>query len=205
MSGIDIGIDLGTANVFVYASGKGIVLQEPSVVAIEKRTNEILAVGEEARRMIGRTPGNIVAIRPLKDGVISNYSATEKMLKYFIAKISEGKGIGKLVMPRIMVSVPPGITEVEKNAVEGATREAGARDVYVIEEPIAAAIGAGLDIGEANGHMIIDIGGGTTDIAVISLGGIVVSESIKIGGDKFDEAIIRYIKKQRNVLIGERT
>ncbi|MDR0879094.1 MAG: rod shape-determining protein MreB [Clostridioides sp.] len=205
MSGADIGIDLGTANVLVYVGGKGIVLEEPSVVAIEKRSGEVLAVGEEARRMIGRTPSNIVAIRPLKDGVISNYVVTEKMLKYFVGMIAEKKGVGKLVMPRIMVCAPTGVTEVERKAIEDATREAGARDVYIIEEPIAAAIGAGLDISQPDGHMLIDIGGGTVDIAVISLGGIVVSESIKMGGDKFDDAIVKYMKKQHNLLIGERT
>jgi rod shape-determining protein MreB len=205
MAGADIGIDLGTANVLVYVSGKGILLEEPSVVAIEKKSKEVLAVGEEARRMIGRTPGNIVAIRPLKDGVISNYDVTEKMLKYFIDQIAEKKGFGKFFMPRIMVCVPTGVTDVEKRAVEEATREAGAREIYIIEEPIAAAIGAGIDISEPNGSMIIDIGGGTVDMAVISLGGIVVSESIKVGGDRFDEAIVRYMKKQHNILIGERT
>ncbi|MBC6695707.1 rod shape-determining protein [Terrisporobacter mayombei] len=205
MAGADIGIDLGTANVLVYVDGKGIVLEEPSVVAIEKNTNTVLAVGNEARRMIGRTPSNIVAIRPLKDGVISDYEATEKMLKYFTEKIVEKKGFRRLVMPRIMVCVPTGVTEVEKRAVEEATREAGAREVYIIEEPIAAAIGAGMDISLPNGNMVIDIGGGTTDIAVISLGGAVVSDSIKIGGDKFDTAIVSYIKKKHNLLIGERS
>lgn len=205
MAGADIGIDLGTANVLVYVDGKGIVLEEPSVVAIEKNTNSVLAVGNEARKMIGRTPANIVAIRPLKDGVISDYEATEKMLKYFTERVVEKKGFGRLVMPRIMVCVPTGVTEVEKRAVEDATREAGAREVYIIEEPIAAAIGAGMDISQPNGNMVIDIGGGTTDIAVISLGGAVVSDSIKIGGDKFDTAISTYIKKKHNLLIGERS
>ena len=205
MAGADIGIDLGTANVLVYVNGKGIVLEEPSVVAIEKKTNKVLAVGNEARKMIGRTPANIVAIKPLKDGVISDYEATEKMLKYFTEKIVEKKGFRRLVMPRIMVCVPTGVTEVEKRAVEEATREAGAREVYIIEEPIAAAIGAGMDISLPNGNMVIDIGGGTTDIAVISLGGAVVSDSIKVGGDKFDAAIAAYIKKKHNLLIGERS
>lgn len=205
MAGADIGIDLGTANVLVYVEGKGIVLKEPSVVAIEKNTNRVLAVGDEARKMIGRTPSNIVAIRPLKDGVISDYEATEKMLKYFTERIVEKKGFRRLVMPRIMVCVPTGITEVEKRAVEEATREAGAREVYIIEEPIAAAIGAGMDISLPNGNMVIDVGGGTTDIAVISLGGAVVSDSIKIGGDKFDLAISSFIKKKHNLLIGERS
>ncbi len=205
MARADIGIDLGTANVLVYVSGKGIVLEEPSVVAIEKRTNSVLAVGEEARKMIGRTPGNIVAIRPLKDGVISDYDVTEKMLTYFINKVVDKKGFGRFFMPRIMVCVPTGVTEVEKRAVEEATRQAGAREVYIIEEPIAAAIGSGIDISKPNGSMVVDIGGGTADIAVISLGGAVVSESIKIGGDKFDEAIVRYIRKKHNLLIGERS
>ena len=203
--GADIGIDLGTANVLVYVNGKGIVLEEPSVVAIEKRSNTVLAVGEEARRMIGRTPGNIVAIRPLRDGVISDYDITEKMLTHYINKVVDKKGFARFFMPRIMVCVPTGVTEVEKRAVEEATRQAGAREVYIIEEPIAAAIGAGIDISKPDGNMVIDIGGGTADIAVISLGGAVVSESIKVGGDKFDEAIVKYMKKQYNLLIGERT
>ena len=205
MSGADIGIDLGTANVLIYVSEKGIVLEEPSVVAVDNKLNKIIAVGTEARKMIGRTPANIDVIRPLRDGVISNYEITEKMLSYFIEKIVEKKGFGRFVMPRIMVCVPTGVTEVEKRAVEDATRKAGAREVYIIEEPIAAAIGAGIDIAQPNGNMVIDIGGGTTDIAVISLGGSVVSDSIKLGGDKFDEAIIKYIKKEYNVLIGERS
>ncbi|KAB3539692.1 rod shape-determining protein [Alkaliphilus pronyensis] len=200
--GTDIGIDLGTASVLVFAKGKGIVLQEPSVVAIDKNTNNILAVGQEARRMLGRTPGNIVAIRPLKDGVISDYEMTEKMLKYFIQKTT---GRRFLFKPKIIVCVPSGVTEVEKRAVIDATNEAGARMTYLIEEPIAAAIGAGLDISKPNGHMVVDIGGGTSDIAVISLGGIVVSTSIKVAGDKFDESIIRYMRKKHNIMIGERT
>ena len=203
MAGADIGIDLGTANVLVYVSGKGIVLEEPSVVAIDKRTDSVLAVGEEAKKMIGRTPGNIVAIRPLRDGVISDYDVTEKMLKSFIDKIVDKKGFGRFFMPRIMVCVPTGVTEVEKRAVEDATRQAGAREVYIIEEPIAAAIGAGVDISQPNGNMIIDIGGGTVDIAVISLGGAVVSESIKVGGDRFDDAIVKYMKiTGRNLITG---
>lgn len=205
MARADIGIDLGTANVLVYVSGKGIVLEEPSVVAIEKRTNSVLAVGEEARKMIGRTPGNIIAIRPLREGVISDYDVTEKMLTYFIDKVVDKTGLARFFMPRIMVCVPTGVTDVEKRAVEEATRQSGAREVYIIEEPIAAAIGAGVDISKPNGSMVIDIGGGTADVAVISLGGAVVSESIKIGGDKFDESIVRYIRKQHNVLIGERS
>lgn len=205
MSGADIGIDLGTANVLIYVDDKGIVLEEPSVVAIDNKLNTVLAVGKEARRMIGRTPSNIDVIRPLRDGVISNYEITEKMLSHFIEKIVEKKGFGRFVMPRIMVCVPTGVTDVEKRAVEDTTKKAGAREVYIIEEPIAAAIGAGIDISQPNGNMVIDIGGGTTDIAVISLGGSVVSTSIKLGGDKFDEAIIKYIKKEYNVLIGERS
>lgn len=199
---MDIGIDLGTASVLVYIKGQGIVLQEPSVVAIDNNTNNILAVGEEARRMLGRTPGNIVATRPLRQGVISDYDVTEKMLKYFIHKAVGRKLILK---PRIAVCVPSGVTEVERKAVEDATKQAGARHVFIIEEPIAAAIGAGIDIGRACGSMVVDIGGGTTDIAVISLGGTVVSSSLKIAGDNFDEAIVRYMRKKHNVLIGERT
>ena len=199
--GQDIGIDLGTATVIAYVKGKGVVLREPSVVAVDNNTNEVLAVGQEARRMLGRTPGNIVATRPLKDGVISNYTVTEKMLKYFINKIN-GKSI---FAPRIMICIPSQVTEVERKAVIDAAAQAGARKVYLIEEPIAAAIGAGIDISKACGNMIVDIGGGTTDIAVISLGGSVVSTSIKVAGDKFDEAVIRYIKKKHNVIIGERT
>lgn len=202
MLGTDIGIDLGTANVLVYIKGQGIVLQEPSVVAIDKTTNTILAVGEEARQMLGRTPGNIVAIRPLRDGVISDYEITAKMLKYFVQKAT-GKTF--LRKPRISVCVPSSVTEVESRAVEDATKLAGARQVYVIEEPIAAAIGAGLDISRACGSMVVDIGGGTTDVAVISLGGTVVSTSLKIAGDNFDEAIGRYMRKKHNILIGERT
>lgn len=199
--GQDIGIDLGTATVLVYVKGKGIVLREPSVVAIDKNTNKLMAVGEEARRMLGRTPGNIVAIRPLRDGVISDYDVTERMLKYFINKVC-GRRIFK---PRIIVCVPSGVTEVEKKAVVDAAEQAGARKVNLIEEPIAAAIGAGLDIAKACGSMVVDIGGGTTDIAVISLGGTVVSSSIKVAGDKFDEAIVRYMRKKHNIMIGERT
>ena len=199
--GQDIGIDLGTATVIAYVKGKGVVLREPSVVAVDNNTNEVLAVGQEARRMLGRTPGNIVATRPLKDGVISNYTVTEKMLKYFINKIG-GKSI---FAPRIMICIPSQVTEVERKAVIDAASQAGARKVYLIEEPIAAAIGAGIDISKPCGNMIVDIGGGTTDIAVISLGGSVVSTSIKVAGDKFDEAVIKYIKRKHNVIIGERT
>ena len=199
--GQDIGLDLGTASIIAYVKGKGIVLREPSVVAVNNITGEVLAVGHEARRMLGRTPGNIVAIRPLRDGVISDYTVTEKMLKYFIGKI----GGRSIFAPRMMICIPSQVTEVEKKAVIDAASNAGARKVYLIEEPIAAAIGAGLDISKPCGNMIVDIGGGTTDIAVISLGGAVVSSSIKVAGDKFDEAIVKYIKKRHNVIIGERT
>lgn len=198
----EVGIDLGTASVLVYIKGKGIVLNEPSVVAINKDTNEILEVGEEARKMLGRTPSNIVAIRPLKDGVISDYDVTEKMLKYFIKKTC---GASRFFKPKIMVCVPSGVTEVEKRAVREAATQAGGKVAYLIEEPLAAAIGAGLDISKPDGIMIIDIGGGTTDIAVISLGGIVASASVKIAGDKFDEAIIKYLRKEHKLYIGERT
>lgn len=199
--GQDIGIDLGTATILVYLKGKGIVLREPAVVAIDKSSSEVLAVGKEARQMLGRTPGNIVAIRPMRDGVISDYTVTEKMLKYFMTKVS-GKNF---LNPRIMVCIPSGITEVEKRAVIDAAMHAGARKVHLIQEPLAAAIGAGIDITKPYGSMVLDIGGGTSDIAVISLGGIVVSKSIKIAGDKFDEAITKYIKKKYNMIIGERT
>ncbi len=197
----DIGIDLGTATVIAYVKGKGVVLREPSVVAVNNQTGDVLAVGAEARRMLGRTPGNIVATRPLKDGVISNYTVTEKMLKHFITR-----ACGKTMFsPRIMICIPSQVTEVEKKAVIDAATQAGARRVYLIEEPIAAAIGAGIDISKACGNMVVDIGGGTADIAVISLGGSVVSTSIKVAGDKFDEAIIKYIKRKHNMMIGERT
>lgn len=198
----EIGIDLGTASVLVYIKGKGIVLSEPSVVAIDKNTDRVLAVGSDARKMLGKTPGNIVAIRPLKDGVISDYDITERMLRHFINKTC---GQRRLFGPRIIICVPSGVTEVEKRAVLDATMVAGGGKTYLIEEPIAAAIGAGIEISRPNGCMIIDIGGGTTDVAVISLGGIVVSNSIKVAGDKFDEAIIKYMRKQHNLLIGERT
>jgi rod shape-determining protein MreB len=199
--GQDIGIDLGTATVIAYVKGKGIVLREPSVVAVDNNTGNVLAVGKEARRMLGRTPGNIVATRPLREGVISNYTVTEKMLKYFISKVC-----GKFIFaPRIMICIPSQVTEVEKKAVIDAASQAGARKVYLIEEPIAAAIGAGIDISKPCGNMVVDIGGGTTDIAVISLGGSVVSTSLKVAGDKFDEYIVKYIKKKHNIMIGERT
>ena len=198
----DIGIDLGTASILVYIRGKGVVLKEPSVVAFDRDTNKIKAIGEDARLMLGRTPGNIVAVRPLRQGVISDYTVTEKMMKYFIQKAMGRRTLRK---PRIAVCVPSGVTEVEKKAVEDATYQAGARDVSIIEEPIAAAIGAGIDISKPCGNMIVDIGGGTSDIAVISLGGTVVSASIKVAGDDFDEAIVRYMRKKHNLLIGERT
>ncbi len=198
----EVGIDLGTANVLVYIKGKGIVLNEPSVVAINKDTDEILAVGEEARQMLGRTPANIVAVRPLRDGVISDYDITERMLKHFIRKTC---GSGRFFRPKIMVCVPSGVTEVEKRAVREAATQAGGKDVYLMEEPVAAAIGAGIDISKPDGVMVIDIGGGTTDIAVISLGGIVASTSVKIAGDKFDEYIIKYMRKEHKLYIGERT
>lgn len=198
----DIGIDLGTATVLVYVKGKGIVIKEPSVVAIDKNTNRILKYGREAQVMLGRTPGNITAIRPLRDGVISQYEVTHQMIQYFIKRACGGATIFK---PRVVICVPSGITEVEERAVVDAATQAGARRTYLIEEPVAAAIGAGIDISAPNGHMVVDIGGGTTDIAVLSLGGVVVSESIKVAGDKFDEAIIRYVRRKHNVLIGERT
>ncbi len=200
--GTDMGIDLGTATVLVYIKGKGVILKEPSVVAIDKNTNRILAVGEEARKMIGRTPGNIVAVRPLKDGVISDYDITERMLKYFIRKAC---GKRRISAPKIMVCVPSQATEVEKRAVIDAAKNAGAKRVFLIEEPLAAAVGAGIDISRPMGNMVVDIGGGTTDIAVISLGGVVVRSSIKIAGDKFDEAIVRYIRNKHKLLIGDRT
>ncbi len=197
----DIGLDLGTASILVFVRGKGVVLREPSVVALDKNTGKLLKVGTDAQKMLGRTPGNIVAIRPLREGVISDYDMTERMIKEFLKKVSGFR----LVKPRIVICVPSGITEVEERAVIDAGMQAGARRVYLIEEPVAAAIGAGIDITLANGHMVVDIGGGTTDVAVISLGGIVESTSIKIAGDQFDEAIVKYIRRKHNVLIGERT
>lgn len=198
----DIGIDLGTASVLVCIKGKGVVLNEPSVVAIDKNTGRLLKVGAEAQAMLGRTPGNIVAIRPLRDGVISDYDMTERMLKEFIRKVTGGF---HLFPPRIMVCVPSGITEVEERAVIDAGRQAGARRVYLIEEPVAAAIGAGIDITKPDGHMVVDIGGGTSDIAVISLSGVVESASIKVAGDQFNESIVKYMRRKHNILIGERT
>ncbi len=197
----DIGIDLGTATVLVYVKGRGIVIKEPSVVAIDKNTGKILKFGREAQMMLGRTPGNITAIRPLRDGVITQYDITQKMIQHFIKK-SCGTVIFK---PRVIICVPSGITEVEERAVVDAATQAGAKRTYLIEEPVAAAIGAGINISAPRGHMVLDIGGGTSDIAVISLGGVVVSESIKVAGDKFDEALIRYVRRKHNVLIGERT
>ncbi len=198
----DIGIDLGTATILVYIKGQGIVLNEPSVVAKDLDSGRILAIGEDARRMIGRTPGNIVAVRPLRDGVIADYENTEQMLRYFIEKVA-GKAL--FFKPRIMVCVPSGVTTVEKRAVLEAAIQAGAKETYLIEEPLAAALGAGLDIAEPCGAMVVDIGGGTTDVAVLSLGGIVVSSSIRIAGDMFDDSIIRYMRKEQKLMIGERT
>lgn len=200
--GKDIGIDLGTATVLVYVRGKGVVLNEPAVVAIDRNTNRILAIGEEARRMIGRTPGHIIAVRPLREGVIADFDITERMLKHFIHKIC---GSNPLFKPRVIICVPSNTTSVEKRAVEDAARNAGAKEWYLIEEPVAAALGAGIDITKPTGSMVLDIGGGTTDVAVMSLGGIVLSDSVRIGGDKFDEAMVRYVKKRYNMLIGERT
>ena len=196
----DLAIDLGTATTLVYVRGKGITLSEPSVVAIDKQTNSVLAVGVEAKRMVGRTPGNIVAIRPIKEGVIADFAMTERMLEYFITKAHNRRAF---VRPRCIIGVPSRITEVEQRAVRESAGQAGAREVYLIEEPVAAAIGAGLPITEPSGNMVIDIGGGTTDIAVISLGGIVCSESVKVAGDSMDDAILSYIKRRYNLLIGE--
>ena len=198
----DMGIDLGTANTLVYIKGQGIVVREPSVVAIRDDSKDVLAVGEEAKRMIGRTPGNIVAIRPMKDGVIADFDVTQSMLSYFIQKAAAKKGV---VSPRIAICVPFGVTEVEKRAIEEAARTAGAKDAFLIEEPMAAAIGAGLRIEEPEGNMVVDIGGGTSEIAIISLGGIVTAKSIRLGGDELDEAIVNYVKKEYSLMIGERT
>ena len=200
--GADLGIDLGTATVLVYVKGKGVILKEPSVVAINKVNNKILAVGEEARKMIGRTPGNIVAVRPLKDGVISDYDITEKMLKELIKKACGGK---KIIAPKVIVCIPSQATEVEKRAVIDATKNSGAKEVHLIEEPLSAAIGAGIDITKPDGNMIVDIGGGTTDIAVISLGGVVIRKSIKSAGDRFDEAIMKYVRLKHRIMIGDKT
>jgi rod shape-determining protein MreB len=199
----DIGIDLGTANTLVYVRDRGIVLREPSVVAIQAGTTRVLAVGEEAKRMLGRTPGNIVAIRPLRHGVISDFEITEAMLRYFIRKVHSSRN--GMVRPRVIISVPSGITEVEKRAVKESAAHAGAREVYLIEEPMAAAIGVGLPVHEPSGNMIVDMGGGTTEVAIISLAGIVHSKSVRVGGDEMDEAIIQYMKRVYNLMIGERT
>ena len=198
----DMGIDLGTANTLVYIKGKGILIREPSVVALKDDREDVLAVGNEAKNMIGRTPGNIHAVRPMKDGVIADFDITETMLRYFITKAHKRS---KLVRPRIIICVPSGVTEVEKRAVLDAAQHAGARNAYLIEEPMAAAIGAGLPVHEPTGNMVVDVGGGTTEVAVISLGGIVISRSIRIGGDEMDEAIVQYIKRNYNLMIGERT
>jgi rod shape-determining protein MreB len=199
----EIGVDLGTATVLIYVKGHGIMLREPSVIAMVRDTGEVKAVGDEAYRMLGRTPGNITAVRPMRDGVIADYDLTEKMLQAFVRKVVTGPG--RFFRPHIMVCVPSGVTEVERRAVLQATREVGARKAFLIEEPLAAAIGAGVDIAEPTGSMIVDIGGGTTDVAIISLGGIVVSESLRIAGNEFDEAIIRFIRHKENLLIGDRT
>ena len=198
----DMGIDLGTANTLVYVQGKGIVLQEPSVVAIERDSNRVLAVGAEAREMVGRTPGNIIAVRPMKDGVIADFDVTERMLRHFIAKASRRRGIFR---PRVVVAVPSGVTEVEKRAVIDATLSAGAKGARLIEEPMAAAMGSGLSVQEPTGSMIVDIGGGTTEVAIISLGGIVSHRSIRVGGDELDEGIVQHVRRSYNLLIGERT
>ncbi len=199
--GRDMAVDLGTANTLVYVKGRGIVLSEPSVVAIDQRTGDVHAVGIEAKRMLGRTPGNITAIRPLKDGVIADFDVTETMLRHFIQKVHQNRW----AHPRVVVCVPSGVTGVEKRAVEEATLSAGARQAYLIEEPMAAAIGAGLPVGEPTGNMIVDIGGGTTEVAVISLGGIVVAQSIRVGGDELDEAIVNYVKREEKLMIGTQT
>ncbi len=203
MFGNDIGIDLGTATVLIYVRGKGVVLREPSVVALDKDNNRILAVGEDAKRMVGKVPGHVVAIRPLRDGVIADYTMTEAMLRHFIKKVTSGTG--RIFRHRVMVCVPSGATDVERRAVLEAALEVGARDAYLIEEPMAAAIGAGINVAEPRGNMVVDIGGGTSDIAVISLGNIVIAESLRVGGDKFDEAISRYVRRNYNLAIGEQT
>src|SRR4249919_4136805 len=198
----DIGIDLGTANTLVYVKDHGIVLREPSVVAVQQGTNKVLAVGDEAKRMLGRTPGNIVAIRPLKDGVIADFEVTEAMLRHFISKVHNRR---RMVRPRVVIAVPSGITEVEKRAVKDSATHAGAREVYLIEQPMASAIGVGLPVHEPAGNMIVDIGGGTCEIAIISLAGIVFSRSLRVGGDEFDETIVAHMKRAYNLMIGERT
>jgi rod shape-determining protein MreB and related proteins len=200
--GRDMAVDLGTANTLIYVRGQGIVLNEPSVVALNVNTGQVLAVGADAKRMIGRTPGYIVAVRPLRDGVIADFDVTERMLRYFIQKVHKRRHLAK---PRIIVAVPSGLTGVEQSAVKEAAQQAGARRVYIFEEPMAAAIGAGMPVNEPTGNMVVDIGGGTTEVAVISLGGIVVSQSIRVGGDEFDQAIISYAKKEYSLMLGERT
>lgn len=202
LRGPDVGMDLGTATVLVYIKGKGVVLNEPSVVAMDINNNRVLEIGEEARRMIGRTPGNIVATRPLRDGVIADFDMTQKMIEYFLHK---ALGKHRLIQPRVMVCVPSGVTPVEWRAVRDAAEKAGGRQVSIIEEPVAAALGAGIDITQPSGSLVVDIGGGTTDIAILSLGGIVLADSVRVGGDRFDDALIRYMKQEYNLLIGERT
>ena len=203
MFSLDIGIDLGTANTLVNVRGRGTVINEPSVVAIEKKTKRVLTIGAEAKEMVGRTPGNIIAVRPLRDGVISDFEVTEQMLHYFIRKVHE-RLLLRIPRPRVVVGIPSGVTEVEKRAVHDATLSAGAREAYLVEEPIAAAIGAGLPITDSVGSMVVDVGGGTTEVAVISLGGIVVASSIRVAGDEMDEDIINYVRQKYNLLIGER-
>ena len=198
----DLGIDLGTAVVLVYVKGQGIVLTEPSVVAMDKETKNVLSIGKEAKKMLGKTPANIVAVRPLRDGVIADFEATQKMIRYFIYKANKSR---RLLHPRIVIGVPSGITDVERRSVREAAEQAGAREVHIIEEPMAAAIGAGIPIQEPEGNMIVDIGGGTTDVAIISLGGMVVSKAIDVAGDKMDEAIVQYFRRKYNLLIGENT
>ncbi len=205
MLGQDIGIDLGTSTILIYVKGRGIVAKEPAVVAVDKESNRLLAVGKKAQEMLGRTPGNIVAVKPLKEGVISDYSITERMLRYFLQRVSKRSFVESLFKPRVVICVPSDVTEVEERAVIDAGMQAGARKVHLIQEPVAAALGAGIDINQPLGSLVVDIGGGTTDIAVVSLGGVVTSRSIKVAGDNFDEAIIRYIRKKYNILIGERT
>lgn len=205
MFGQDIGIDLGTSSILMYVKGRGIVAKEPSVVAIDRETDKLMVVGNEAREMLGRTPDNIVAVKPLKEGVISDYAVTERMLKYFIQRVANSGVLSSFLKPRTVICVPSGITEVEERAVIDAATQAGAGQVYLIEEPLAAAIGVGIDISQPCGSMVVDMGGGTSDIAVVSLGGIVQSESVKIAGDIFNEEIIKYIRKKYNILLGERT
>lgn len=205
MLGQDIGIDLGSSSILIYAKGRGIIAREPAVVAVDKDTNRLLAVGREAQKMLGRTPGNIIAVRPLQNGVISDYTTTERMLRYFMQRLTRRSFLNSIIKPRVVICVPSSVTEVEERAVIDAGMQAGARKVYLIQEPLAAALGVGVDINQPCGNMVVDIGGGTSDIAVVSLGGVVLSRSMKIAGDKFDEAIIRYIRKKYNILVGERT